>query len=112
VASTSVHTADTQPWKLAKEPGETDESGAGVDGGRLATTLVTATEALRSLAVLLNPITPKAAAALWELLGAEAHLGALDAQPLESAAAFGVLPAGTTVTKGASLFPRLEDQTA
>jgi methionyl-tRNA synthetase len=110
VDATNGYLADTQPWKLAKEPGETDESGAGVDGGRLATSLVTATEALRSLAVLLNPITPKAAAGLWELLGAEPSLGALDAQPLSGAATFGALPAGTTVTKGAALFPRLDDQ--
>jgi len=112
VDATNGYLADTQPWKLAKEPGETDESGAGVDGGRLATSLVTATEALRSLAVLLNPVTPKAAAGLWELLGAEASLGALDAQPLDGAGVFGVLPAGTTVTKGAALFPRLEDPAA
>ena len=100
----------SKPCWIVRRPGETDESGAGVDGGRLATSLVTATEALRSLAVLLNPITPKAAAGLWELLGAEASLGALDAQPLDGAGAFGVLPAGTTVTKGAALFPRLEEQ--
>ncbi|WP_454859965.1 methionine--tRNA ligase [Promicromonospora soli] len=112
VDATNGYLADTQPWKLAKEPGETDESGAGVDGGRLATSLVTATEALRSLAVLLNPVTPKAAAGLWELLGAEASLGALDAQPLDGAGVFGVLPAGTTVTKGAALFPRIEDPAA
>ncbi|WP_129787914.1 methionine--tRNA ligase [Promicromonospora panici] len=112
VDATNGYLADTQPWKLAKEPGETDESGAGVDGGRLATSLVTATEALRSLAVLLNPVTPKAAAGLWELLGAEASLGALDAQPLDGAGVFGVLPVGTTVTKGAALFPRLEDPAA
>ncbi|MFE7505025.1 methionine--tRNA ligase [Promicromonospora sp. NPDC057488] len=112
VDATNGYLADTQPWKLAKEPGEVDESGAGVDGGRLATSLVTATEALRSLAVLLNPITPRAAAGLWELLGAEATLGALDAQPLDGAATFGALPAGTTVTKGAALFPRLDDTAA
>ncbi len=109
VDAANVYITETQPWKVAKEPGETDESGAGVDGGRLATSLVTAAEALRSLAVLLNPVTPKAAAALWDALGAEAALGALDAQPVESAATFGKLPAGSTITKGAALFPRLEE---
>jgi len=110
VDAANVYITETQPWKVAKEPGETDESGAGVDGGRLATSLVTAAEALRSLAVLLNPVTPKAAAALWDALGAEAALGALDAQPVESAATFGKLPAGTVITKGAALFPRLETE--
>ena len=36
-------------------------------------------------------------------------LGALAEQPLAGAATFGVLPAGTVVTKGDALFPRLED---
>jgi methionyl-tRNA synthetase len=109
VDATNVYLTETQPWKVAKAEGETDDDGRGVDGGRLATSLVTAAEALRALAVLLNPVTPKAAHALWEALGAEPVLGALDAQPVASAAGFGVLPAGTTVTKGAALFPRLAD---
>ncbi|MFC8599893.1 methionine--tRNA ligase [Isoptericola sp. NPDC057191] len=109
VDATNVYITETQPWKVAKEEGETDADGRGVDGGRLATSLVTAAEALRSLAVLLNPVTPQAAHALWDALGAESSLGALDAQPVASAASFGVLPAGATVTKGAALFPRLAD---
>jgi methionyl-tRNA synthetase len=109
VDATNGYLTETQPWKVAKEPGETDADGRGVDGGRLATSLVTAAEALRALAVLLNPVTPKAAAALWESLGAEAMLGPLDTQPVASAASFGTLPAGTTVTKGAALFPRLDE---
>jgi len=108
VDATNVYITETQPWKVAKEPGETDADGRGVDGGRLATSLVTAAEALRSLAVLLHPVTPKAAAALWDALGAEPALGPLDAQPVASAASFGVLPAGTRVTKGTPLFPRIE----
>jgi len=109
VDATNVYLTETQPWKLAKAEGETDGEGRGVDGGRLATSLVTAAEALRALAVLLNPVTPRAAHALWDSLGATEALGALDAQPVSSAGAFGVLPAGTTVTKGAALFPRLAD---
>ncbi len=109
VDATNVYITETQPWKLAKEPGETDADGRGVDGGRLATSLVTAAEALRALAVLLHPVTPRAASALWASLGAEPALGPLAAQPVQSAGAFGVLPAGTTVTKGEALFPRLVD---
>ena len=59
--------------------------------------------------MLLNPVTPKAAAQLWILLGAQAPLGPLAAQQVADAGRFGQLPAGTTITKGASLFPRLED---
>ncbi|RZS61888.1 methionyl-tRNA synthetase [Xylanimonas ulmi] len=109
VDAANQYITETQPWKVAKEPGETDAEGHGVDGGRLATSLVTATEALRALAVLLHPVTPQAASALWDALGGPAALGALEAQPVASAASFGMLPAGTTITKGAPLFPRLEE---
>jgi len=112
VDATNLYLTEQEPWKVAKADEERDGTAADSawrQEGRLATILVTAAEALRSLAVLLHPITPKAAQALWESLGAEAPLGALALQPVDGAARFGALPAGTTVTKGASLFPRLED---
>ncbi|GEA89697.1 methionine--tRNA ligase [Cellulomonas cellasea] len=109
VDATNLYLTEQEPWKVAKAPGEVGEDGLGVAGGRLATILVTAAEALRSLAVLLHPVTPKAAQQLWAALGAEAALGALAAQPVADAGRFGVLPAGTAVTKGASLFPRIEE---
>ncbi|MCL2593924.1 MAG: methionine--tRNA ligase [Promicromonosporaceae bacterium] len=109
VDAANVYITETQPWQVAKEAGEMDADGHGVAGGRLATSLVTAAEALRSLAVLLNPVTPKAAAGLWELLGAEPVLGALDAQTIASAGQFGTLPPGTVITKGNALFPRLAE---
>jgi len=111
VDATNMYVTEQEPWKVAKLPGETTEDGAGVSGGRLATILVTAAEALRSLAVLLNPVMPQATQRLWESLGATA-LGDLDAQPVSAAAAFGALPAGAVVTKGASLFPRIEEPAA
>jgi methionyl-tRNA synthetase len=91
------------PWKLAK-----DEPDAATPGGRLATILVTAAEGLRALAVLLNPVMPKASAALWSSLGAEPALGALADQHIADVAAWGVLPPGSTITKVPSLFPRIE----
>ncbi len=42
-----------------------------------------------------------------ESLGAEASLGALADQRIQEAGEWGRLPAGSTVTKGAVLFPRL-----
>jgi len=111
VDATNMYVTEQEPWKVAKLPGETAEDGSGVAGGRLATILVTAAEALRALAILLNPVTPQATARLWESLGAQV-LGELDAQPVEAAATFGALPAGTRVTKGAALFPRIEEPTA
>ncbi|KZM36012.1 methionine--tRNA ligase [Oerskovia enterophila] len=112
VDATNLYLTEQEPWKVAKLDEERDGTAPDatwIQEGRLATVLVTAAEALRSLAVLLHPITPKAAQALWESLGAEEPLGGLSVQPVDGAARFGVLPAGTTVTKGASLFPRLED---
>ena len=88
------------PWQLAKS----DD-----DRVRLETVLYTAAEGLRVLAVLLNAVIPKACAALWDSLGAQATLGDLAAQPLGDAGRWGQLGAGLTVTKGAVLFPRLED---
>ncbi|MFZ0142461.1 MAG: class I tRNA ligase family protein, partial [Aeromicrobium sp.] len=91
------------PWKLAK-----DDPDAAVDGGRLATILVTAAEGLRALAVLLNPVMPKSSAVLWSSLGAEPTLGALADQRVADVVTWGALPAGATITKVPSLFPRIE----
>jgi methionyl-tRNA synthetase len=88
------------PWQLAKDDAQRE---------RLETVLWTAAEGLRVLAVLLNAFMPKASAALWESLGAQASLGALADQAVVDSGRWGQLPAGSAVTKGAVLFPRLED---
>ena len=90
---------EQEPWKVAKDDTQSE---------RLATILNTAAEGLRVLAVVLNPVLPKACAALWESLGAEETLGALAEQPLADAGRWSQLPAGTTITKVPSLFPRIE----
>lgn len=53
---------------------------------------------------------PETSQKLWDSLGAEASLGALADQRIGEAGEWGRLPAGTTVTKGAVLFPRLEEK--
>jgi methionyl-tRNA synthetase len=88
-----------EPWSLAKDDAQRE---------RLATVLYTAVEGLRSLAVLLSPVIPKATQKLWEALGASAVLGELTAQPLRSAGQWGQLPAGTHVGSLDALFPRIE----
>ena len=90
---------EQEPWKVAKDESQRE---------RLGTILNTAAEGLRVLAVLLNPVMPKSSAALWDALGAEDVLGALADQRIDSVAAWGQLPSGTTVTKPPSLFPRIE----
>ena len=123
VEATNGYITEQAPWQVAKDPAERQPPSATGDvkttlpdddapfrqGGRLATILVTSAEALRALAVLLNPVTPKAAAGLWTLLGAQGPLGALADQQVATAGVFGQLPPGTPITKGPSLFPRLED---
>ncbi len=94
---------EQEPWKVAK-----DDSPEGK--ARLATILYTAAEALRAVAVLLNPVMPETSQKLWDSLGAEASLGALAEQRIEDAATWGRLAPGATVTKGAVLFPRLEEK--
>ena len=85
------------PWKAAKEPG-------GLGAAR--TTLATACEALRVLALLLHPFLPESAQRIAERLGVPDLLQR--ARLPGDAAAWGRLPAGAAVTKGEALFPRLE----
>jgi methionyl-tRNA synthetase len=94
---------DQAPWKVAKEA-TSDEAAA----ARLATILNTTAEGLRVLAVVLNPVMPKASAVLWDSLGAEPTLGALADQRIDAVAGWSQLTPGATITKPASLFPRIE----
>jgi methionyl-tRNA synthetase len=103
VKQVNGYITEQEPWKVAKDT--SDEGRA-----RLATILYTAAESLRAVAVLLNPVMPETSRKLWESLGAEASLGALADQRIQEAGDWGRLPAGTTVTKGAVLFPRLEEK--
>ncbi|MGW3553342.1 methionine--tRNA ligase [Streptomyces griseoincarnatus] len=103
VKQVNGYITEQEPWKVAK-----DESPEGK--ARLATILYTAAESLRAVAVLLNPVMPETSQKLWDSLGAEPALGALAGQKVQEAGTWGLLPAGSTVTKGAVLFPRLEEK--
>jgi len=84
---------------LAKDP---------ANRARLETVLYTICESLRAIAVLYNPLMPKKMQDLWGQLGADG-LGALADQRIDGVAVWGQLPVGASVTKGDSLFPRLEE---
>jgi methionyl-tRNA synthetase len=94
------YVTEQEPWVLAKDP---------ANAARLDTVLYTICESLRAIAVLYNPLMPKAMSELWEQLGAASSLGAIADQSVLTAGEWGQLPAGIQVTKGAILFPRLEE---
>jgi methionyl-tRNA synthetase len=89
---------DTEPFKLAKQPGKLAEVG---------NILYHAAEAIRIASLLLWPIMPSSARALWQRMGLELELrprsGMLEW--LE----WGRLPVGATVSQGDPLFPRVKD---
>ncbi|MGH3472009.1 MAG: methionine--tRNA ligase [Nocardioidaceae bacterium] len=104
VETVNGYLSSQQPWQVAK-----DDSRAAQ--GRLASTLYAAAESLRAIAVLHNAVLPKACAQIWAALGAQSW-GTLDEQPLRHVGRWGQLPPGLRITKAASLFPRLDEDSA
>jgi len=91
-----------EPWVLAKDEANRE---------RLATVLYVASEGLRVLSVLLNPVIPKATAKLWAAL-TEGKLGELADQRLTEAAKWDQLVPGTKIGELEVLFPRIETESA
>lgn len=100
IDAVNLYVTEQEPWVLAKD--ETHSQ-------RLDTVLYTVCEALRAIATLYNPVMPKAMSSLWDQLGAAAGLGLLADQRIDRAGIWGQVSAGACVTKGAILFPRLEE---
>jgi methionyl-tRNA synthetase len=85
---------ETAPWVLAK-----DES----KSARLAAVLYNLLEAIRIAAVLLQPFMPETSEKIFAQIGADA-----DVRTWDAALKFGSLPLDTAVTKGETLFPRID----
>ncbi len=85
---------ETAPWVLAK-----DES----KKTRLATVMYNLLEALRVSLILLTPFMPGSCEKAFKQIGAGESC-----RSWESAAVYGALPADVSVTKGETLFPRLD----
>ena len=85
----------TQPWVLGKDPEKKD---------RLANVMGTLAECVRFAAVLIGPFMPSTPERIF------AQLGVTDEglKSWESLSSFGQLPAGTKVSKGEALFPRID----
>ncbi len=86
---------ESEPWKLNKA-GDTDATAA---------VLGDCVETLRIVALLASPFIPRATSELWRRLGLD---GDPTDQRLPEAAGWGLGPRGTTLDKGAPLFPRIE----
>jgi methionyl-tRNA synthetase len=97
VDATNEYLAQSEPWKLSKDPAQAD---------RLSQVLYDAAEALRIAAVLLSPVMPTATAEILRRLGDAERIGS---SPL-LLSRDGVWLSGITrtVSKGAAIWPRLE----
>lgn len=98
---TNGYVTQEEPWVLAKDP---------TKAARLATVLYVVAEVLRVVAVLYHPVMPKSTVKLWHSIGADVAIGPLPNQRIAPTAKWGVLPAGTKVTKTDVLFPRLAEE--
>ena len=95
------YVTEKAPWVLAKDPAKLIE---------LNQILYNTSESIRALAVLLHPFMPTTTQTLWENLGAQETMGDISKQRIDELSRWGQLPAGSKVTKGAVLFPRLEEK--
>lgn len=85
---------ETTPWVLAKDK---------TKRARLATVMYNLLETLRITVSLLVPFIPESCEKAFAQIGATAEQTSWD-----NAAIWGVLPADVTVTKGETLFPRID----
>ena len=85
---------ETTPWVLAKDKSKR---------ARLATVMYNLLETLRITVSLLVPFIPESCEKAFAQIGATAEQTSWD-----NAAVWGVLPADVTVTKGETLFPRID----
>jgi methionyl-tRNA synthetase len=84
-----------EPWKLAQDQGRR---------WALDSVLYGAAEGLRIVAILIAPVMPGAAAAMWKRLG---HPGDVAAASLQHFS-WGELKPGRTIARGDALFPRID----
>jgi methionyl-tRNA synthetase len=99
VDATNEYLAQSEPWKLAKDPTQAD---------RLSQVLYDAAEALRISAVLLSPVMPASAVEILRRLGDAGRIGS--SPLLLSRDGVWLASAARTVERGAALWPRLEQK--
>ncbi len=97
IGRTNKYIDETMPWVLAKGANEGDAE-------RLQAVMYNLAEALRIIAILVNPVIPIGAPKIWDQLG----LSGFADVSLEAAKTWGALPSGTKVVKGEPIYPRFE----
>lgn len=93
INKTNKYIVEQEPWTLAKSP---------ENKARLETVIYHLLESLRIIAVLISPFMPGTSEKILDQLG---YKGTVD---LAGAAVWGGLPAGSVLTRGETLFPRIE----
>ena len=97
IDAVNLYVTEQEPWVVAKDEANNE---------RLATILYTICESLRAIAQLYAPIMPKSMAQLWSDIGAgESGIEF----SLNDVARWGQLKPGVAITKGESMFPRIEE---
>ncbi|MEI6762930.1 MAG: methionine--tRNA ligase [Actinomycetes bacterium] len=94
------YVTEREPWIVAKDESRTAE---------LNEILYNTAESIRALAVLLYPVMPATCETLWSSLGMSSDIAG---EQISKVAQWGQIQPGTRVTKGAVLFPRLEEPAA
>ncbi len=93
VSRANKYIDETAPWVLGKDPAQSP---------RLATVLYNLLEAIRVAGILMLPFMPSSADSIRLQIGATPDIYSYES------AVFGKLPADVTVSKGDTLFPRID----
>jgi len=94
IARTNKYIDETMPWALGRD--ETKRA-------RLAAVIYNLCESLRIVSILITPFIPETAPKIQAQLGAKTDVLTYDA-----AAKWGLLPSDTVISKGETLFPRID----
>jgi len=92
---TNKYIVEQEPWVLAKDP---------ANRGRLETVIYNLLEGLRVTAILISPFMPGSSAKMMAQLG----ITDISDQDFHTLGKWGGLKAGNALTRGESLFPRVE----
>lgn len=94
IARTNKYIDETMPWALGKDEAKR---------ARLAAVIYNLCESLRIVSILITPFIPETAPKIQAQLGAKADVLTYDA-----AAKWGLLPSDAVITKGETLYPRID----